>query len=510
MDLFSRTWFAGGVVLVASLLTVPTAEATFPGTNGKLAYRGFNVFSVHTVNSDGSGNVTLAGPCREEDPVWSPDGTRIAFAREYPSPSCNGDWDIAIMNADGTGVTLVSGAASGADDEVNPAWSPDGSELAFSKGEPGLSSIYGISAAGGSPTQLSNPTDPSSDDEEPDWSPDGTKIVFHRWDPVSGDWDLYWMNRDGTGEGALIATTAQERSPSWNPSGASIAYERGNSEIWVANVPGGGTGTNVSNSAGIAEQHPVWSPDGKQIAFDTNCCDLQRFNADGSGRTTVTNDAWSPDWQRLTGYVRPVGASPTRLALVPAYKGCTSPNGVHETPSIGSCVPPVQSSDHLTIGTPDANGQGAKSLGSARFSSILGNPSTPADEADLGITLSISDVRNKSNLTDYAGQLELRFDLERTDKRNRLTGSSGYVLGGTTTTSPYSVTVGCNPTPADSTVGSTCSIATTADALATNTIAEGKRTIWQAENVEVVDGGADGNPNTSGNTLFAEAGNFIP
>jgi hypothetical protein len=72
------------------------------------------------------------------------------------------------------------------------------------------------------------------------------------------------------------------------------------------------------------------------------------------------------------------------------------------------------------------------------------------------------------------------------------------------------VTVGCNTTPADSTVGSTCSVTTTADALTSGTIVEGKRTIWQADNLELFDGGADGNPNTGPNTLFAEAGNFIP
>jgi hypothetical protein len=106
--------------------------------------------------------------------------------------------------------------------------------------------------------------------------------------------------------------------------------------------------------------------------------------------------------------------------------------------------------------------------------------------------------------------LQIRTDLERTDKRNRLTGTSAYSLGGTTTTSLYSAIVGCNPTPTDSTVGSTCSITTSADAITSNAVVEGKRTIWQAENLEIWDGGSDGNPNTCCSTLFEEAGNFIP
>ena len=71
------------------------------------------------------------------------------------------------------------------------------------------------------------------------------------------------------------------------------------------------------------------------------------------------------------GYPRPKGATPLRLALVPAYNQCTSPNRTHGPPlAFPSCAAPAQSSATLTVGTSDANGQAANSTGSVRFDVI--------------------------------------------------------------------------------------------------------------------------------------------
>ena len=109
------------------------------------------------------------------------------------------------------------------------------------------------------------------------------------------------------------------------------------------------------------------------------------------------------------GHVRPAGATPLRVSLVPAYTACASANRVHGPPlAYGSCAPPAQRSTQLTVGTPDANGQATKSVGSLRIRVIPGNPATQADEADLALSVSISDVRRKSDLADYGGELEAR------------------------------------------------------------------------------------------------------
>ena len=103
------------------------------------------------------------------------------------------------------------------------------------------------------------------------------------------------------------------------------------------------------------------------------------------------------------GYPRPKGATPMRASLVPAYNQCTSPNRVHGPPDFpgnasnpdGSCNPPAQTSGQITVGTPDANGAAANSVGFVRLSVINGNPATTADEADVRYQVSITDVRCK-------------------------------------------------------------------------------------------------------------------
>ena len=501
--------FAAALVSMLATGLVPEAQATFPGTNGKLALQSFNFGdNIRTVNPNGTGDTgfPIDGGCRNDDPVWSPDATRIAYEREYPSPACNGDWDIAIMNADGTGTVLVSGAASGVP-ELDPAWSPDGSKIAFVKND----AIYTIAADGsGTTTQL---TTGASQDQKPDWSPDGSTIAFQRFDSNTGDWDLYGVPAAGGTAQPILATIAQEENPSWSPGGTSIAYSRwtsgSNADIYTLNRSLG-TSTNITNTSGQDERWPVYSPDGKQIAFFNNCCDIQKINTDGTGRATVATNGIYPDWQRLANYVRPTSATPTSYRLVPAFKSCTSPNGVHDSPYAGSsCVPPVPASDYLTVGTADYNGAPTKSTGLVKVQAIPGDLSTPADEADLSFTVNITDVRNKSDLSDYTGSLLVAFDVKRTDKRNRLTGTSSYVLGGTEVPFPLSFPVACAAT-ADTTVGGTCSVTTSADSLAANLIAEGKRTIWQMNNLLVYDGGSDGNAATGPNTLFEEVGNFIP
>jgi hypothetical protein len=215
------------------------------------------------------------------------------------------------------------------------------------------------------------------------------------------------------------------------------------------------------------------------------------------------------------GYPRPQAASPMKVSLVPAYNQCTSPNRLHGPPDFpgnaqnpdGSCNPPAQTSSQLTVGSPDVAptpGPAAKSVGAARISAIVGAPATAADEADAKVTLSMTDVRRRSDLTDYTGQLQLETTIRVTDRNN------GPSETGTGQDLPFRVTVPCAGT-ADTTVGSTCSVSTTADAVAgAGAIIEGRRQIWQLGQVRVNDGGPDGVVSTTPNTLFAVQGIFVP
>ena len=212
-------------------------------------------------------------------------------------------------------------------------------------------------------------------------------------------------------------------------------------------------------------------------------------------------------YELSTGYPRPKGATPARWPLVVANEPCTAPNRTHGPPlAFGSCNPPQKSSQHLTVGTGDANGRPAKFEASVTMRVIPGNPATPADEADLKIEVQLIDVRRADDLEDYTGELLLDGVLRITDRNTQ--DFIGGTSHGTVGDLGFPFSIPCAPT-ADTTVGSTCSLSTTLDAGAPY-IKEGARSVWQLEQVKVYDGGPDGEADTADNTLFAVPGVFIP
>ena len=136
---------------------------------------------------------------------------------------------------------------------------------------------------------------------------------------------------------------------------------------------------------------------------------------------------------------------------------------------------------------------------------IAGNPATPADEADVAFTVSITDVRLKSDLSDYTGELELAAVLRITDKLN----GTAPVDSGTTADLPFPVTVPCVAT-ANTAIGSTCSVNTTADAVLPGVVAGAQADDLAARGRAGQRRGADGLAATPDNTLFATQGLFVP
>lgn len=206
------------------------------------------------------------------------------------------------------------------------------------------------------------------------------------------------------------------------------------------------------------------------------------------------------------GYARARGADKVRTALVPAFKSCLSPDTNHGAPlASSSCGSPAGTSSFLTVGTADANGQPSKATGFVAYMVKKGNTTTPEDEADVSLRVTLSDVRRRADLSDYTGEVQLRQGMRVTD---RLNGSlQNEAATGLDLELP--ATVPCAAT-ADAAVGATCSLASSFDALVPGSVVESKRSTWELGPVRVFDGGASGTAGASGAALFETQGLFVP
>jgi hypothetical protein len=503
---FARVMLFAALVITG--LAVPAgAQAAFPGANGKISFFDYDTGQSSWINPDGSGEASC---CGGHGGVWSPDGRRLAYD---------------------DGATLYTSAADGSDQHLvydygdyfpGISWSPDQSRLVFALGctsscdtKPNLPEIWVAQADGSSAGCL---LCGASYDVDPVWSPDGSKIAFES--NRDGNLEIYVMNADGSGQTRLTNSAGSDRNPDWSPDSSRIVFDSmrdGNSEIYSMRADGTGVTRLTQNSAFDAV--PAWSPDGTKIAFERGqcfypnpTCDIYVMSTDGVVQTSLGTNGAAPQWQPIPGnYIRPKAAAPVRVSLTPAYNQCNPAlaNRTHGPPlAFPACDPPSRASGHLTVGTPDANGAPAKSINLVRYGVHVGNPATPDDEADVRIVASITDVRDSVALVDYAGELQLDQTLRITDRDNSPT--SGNPGPGTVIDTNFPVTIPCVPT-ADTTVGSTCAIDTTVEAIVPNAVKEGRRSVWELGQVKVYDGGSDGAAGTLGdNTLFMDEGLFVP
>jgi len=241
----------------------------------------------------------------------------------------------------------------------------------------------------------------------------------------------------------------------------------------------------------------------REFAFN----DPQKGGGTGEGSAEDRNDELLvPDPRRH--YPRPRGATPFYASLVPAYEPCTSPNRTHGAPlSFPSCGPPVRASTFLTVGTPDANGKGANSVGSVEFGAVVGDSQTPANEADVDISIALTDVRRAATLGDFTGELREQTQVKITDRRSGPYGDGRD--DATMVPLPLYADVNCSSTPS-TTIGATCALDTAMNALVPGTVREGDRAVWELGAVEVYDLGPDTVPETQDDAVFARQGVFVP
>lgn len=503
------------MVFVCAFLTLApgVASAAFPGANGRIAFS--TADQVQAMNPDGSGQGSLTGSGGNYSPSYSADGKQIAFAKQQ-----DGNSEIYVMNANGTGAVRLTNYA-GVDD--HPVWSPDGTKIAWSRGEttpPFQYDVYVMNANGTGVTNLTN--DSALTDVYPSWSPDGTKIAFSS-DRVGGD-HIYTMNADGTGQtGPLTTGSAPNVHPDWSPDGKKIVFVSfvGGTQydLTIMNPDGSGLAP-VSSSPGSVELNPSWSPDGTKVVFSSyvspGYTDVYVINRDGSAQTNLTNTSGqselSPDWQPL--YQIPQSAPSVSASLVPSYRQtisstqCMARGGTstsHAAPlSVTSCNPPG-----FLPGT--AARFGIQAVGTTSLTVMPGNPATLADEADHAILIDLTDMRAATATGPDYTPVALGPDIT-TLVRFRLSDTlngPNQADPATVTDSELAIPVDC-ATTADPNIGSHCAATTSADGITAGLVKEGRNAVTSLFRVRLRDSGANGIRGDADDREFATQGLYTP
>ena len=239
---------------------------------------------IFLTDTDGTNVVNLTDVQGEDrQPAWSPDGSKLAYGcLRQPDGSFGSPERICVRNADGTGFRVLSNTFA---EDFGPAWSRDGNQIAFATFSPGFQSTLAIMNADGTgriPIQISGAANP-------DWSPDGSTLVFNI------NFNSIWTyNR--TTQTSLQLSNQGDLRPRYSPDGSKIVFQSNrdgvtNYEIYVMNSDGTGQ-TRLTNDPGW-DTAPAWSPDGTKILF-TSLREgpmsqvLYVMNADGSNQMRVT------------------------------------------------------------------------------------------------------------------------------------------------------------------------------------------------------------------------------
>src|SRR6267378_2997408 len=238
------------------------------GLKGRIAFHSNRDgdFDIYVMNADGSGVRQLTHTTVHEfDPIWSPNGKRIAFARLDET----GDFDVIVMNADGSGAINLTN-----NDVVNDfagAWSPDGKRMAIASNRDGDDEVFIINLDGSGVTQL---THNDVRDFPTAWSPNGTQILFES--NRDDDEELYVMNVDGSGVTRLTNNPGRDEGDraGWSPNGKQIAFhstrDGGDEDIFVMNADGTGV-TQLTFNDGVFDAVPVWTAGGREQAAGGPC-----------------------------------------------------------------------------------------------------------------------------------------------------------------------------------------------------------------------------------------------
>lgn len=354
-------------------------------------------------------------------------------------------------------------------------------------------------------------------------SKDGNHVLFETQEPLvasdadGGKWDVY--ERTG-GTTNLVSTGPTDNGSSSDAFSVAISVD-GNRAFF--DTPSNLVPTDTDNNwpdlyerAGgvttLISTGPTDTGNGFSSFIRLSPDQRHVFFVATSGLVSSDTDNLADIYMRSVGYQTPASASSLSVSLVPAFRQCGTGgnpvNSAHAPPlGTGSCNPPRPGSVIALFGP--------QAVGSAQLTAVPGDPTTAADEADVGVTANLTDIQAVGG-GDYVPNasgpdLELVARLRTTDAASCTPGpcSGLFTEAATSQDLDFAVPVDCAATP-DPTTGSACAVNTTADTIDPGMIGEGRETILQSFRLRVDDAGANGVPGDSDDRIFSTQGIFAP
>jgi Tol biopolymer transport system component len=357
---------------------------------------------IYVMNADGSGvtNVTNSEDFFNSDPTWSPDGTTLAFRR---GPGLS---DIHTIKVDGTGLSQLTHINTA----VDPSWSPNGQKVAFSSNGPtgGTTNydIYVVNADGTGTTDVSNDPEPS---DHPSWSPDGRKIAFRKLGACPPEcWSVWTMDSNGANQIRLTSVAStQDTYPAWSPDGRRITFSayRSGTGLYVIDANGSNEARITSGGGPDWQPLPTSSYSHPQTASALNVSLVPAFKQCGTGGNPsnskhapplATNSCNPPQPGSVLAAVGTTSQSSAQMTVTPGDSDPT--NGNQANVSITASLTDIQS----TAGgdyNPNASGADLTAVTRLRFTDKAngygGLPAT-ATEYDFKIPIDCSSTPNPS------------------------------------------------------------------------------------------------------------------
>jgi TolB protein len=276
-------------------------------------------YDIFQVNADGSGMRLITGDDNQRwqwncCPAWSPDGSELAFASTDGRINWTSHAGLFIVDPASRKIRLLF-----RDDEMwprDPAWAPDGKRLVFARGQKTKKAVgalhlkialicaqeqlFSIKSDGSGLQQL---THDANFNARPAWSPDGTDIAYMSGPPKEEGRkaDILIMQADGSNPRKLTNGGANEVNgdPAWSPDGKEVAFcsnRTGSYELYVVN-PDGTNLRQITHDTPDGVRLPSWAPDGRQIVFSAasgKAWPLRIVNSDGTNVRVVTKVGWHP------------------------------------------------------------------------------------------------------------------------------------------------------------------------------------------------------------------------